>query len=45
MLRLAVTTDLGQALKLLGIGPLKLLVLGFSLPKELFTGLEARVLA
>ena len=38
-------TDLGQALALLGIRPLKLLVLGFSLPKELFTGLEASALA
>jgi HD-like signal output (HDOD) protein len=38
-------TDLGQALTLLGIRPLKMLVLGFSLPKELFSGLEAGVLA
>lgn len=38
-------TDLGQALSLLGIRPLKMLVLGFSLPRELFAGLEARVLA
>jgi HD-like signal output (HDOD) protein/GGDEF domain-containing protein len=38
-------TDLGQALTLLGIRPLKMLVLGFSLPKELFAGLEAEVLA
>lgn len=38
-------TDLNQALALLGIRPLKMLVLGFSLPKELFTGLEAEVLA
>jgi HD-like signal output (HDOD) protein/GGDEF domain-containing protein len=37
-------TDLNQALTLLGTKPLKLLVLGFSLPKELFTGLEADVL-
>ena len=37
-------TDLSQALSLLGMRPLKLLVLGFSLPKELFTGLEATVL-
>ena len=37
-------TDLNQALTLLGIRPLKMLVLGFSLPKELFTGLEAEVL-
>jgi HD-like signal output (HDOD) protein len=38
-------TDLGQALALLGIRPLKMLVLGFSLPRELFTGLEAAVLS
>src|SRR5262249_23956881 len=38
-------TDLNQALTLLGIRPLKMLVLGFSLPKELFTGLQAEVLA
>lgn len=38
-------TDLNQALTLLGIRPLKMLVLGFSLPKELFAGLEAEVLA
>jgi HD-like signal output (HDOD) protein/GGDEF domain-containing protein len=38
-------TDLGQALAVLGIRPLKLLVLGFSLPKELFAGLEANTLA
>ena len=38
-------TDLGQALALLGTRPLKMLVLGFSLPKELFAGLEASVLA
>jgi HD-like signal output (HDOD) protein/GGDEF domain-containing protein len=38
-------TDLGQALTLLGTRPLKMLVLGFSLPKDLFTGLEASVLA
>lgn len=37
-------TDLNQALTLLGTKPLKLLVLGFSLPKELFTGLEADIL-
>jgi HD-like signal output (HDOD) protein/GGDEF domain-containing protein len=37
-------TDLNQALALMGTKPLKLLVLGFSLPKELFTGLEADVL-
>src|SRR5947207_4079614 len=38
-------TDLNQALTLLGIRPLKMLVLGFSLPKELFAGLEAEVLS
>jgi HD-like signal output (HDOD) protein/GGDEF domain-containing protein len=38
-------TDLGQALALIGIRPLKMLVLGFSLPKELFSGLEADVLS
>lgn len=38
-------TDLSQALSLLGSRPLKMLVLGFSLPKELFAGLEANVLA
>jgi HD-like signal output (HDOD) protein len=37
-------SDLGQALTLLGIRPLKMLVLGFSLPKELFAGLQAEVL-
>lgn len=37
-------TDLNQALALIGTKPLKLLVLGFSLPKELFSGLEADVL-
>src|SRR6478752_2013491 len=37
-------TDLNQALTLLGIRPLKMLVLGFSLPKELFTGVQAEVL-
>ena len=37
--------DLGQALAFLGAKPLKLLVLGFSLPPKLFHGLEARVLA
>lgn len=31
-------TDLNQALALLGTGPLKLLVLGFSLPEKLFAG-------
>lgn len=38
-------SDLGQALTLLGIRPLKMLVLGFSLPRELLAGLEANVLA
>ena len=38
-------TDLGQALALLGTRPLRMLVLGFSLPKELFSGLAADVLA
>ena len=37
-------TDLNQALTLMGTKPLKLLVLGFSLPTELFTGLQADVL-
>jgi len=37
-------TDLNQALTLLGIRPLKMLVLGFSLPKELLAGLETEVL-
>jgi HD-like signal output (HDOD) protein/GGDEF domain-containing protein len=37
--------DLTQALAILGNRPLKMLVLGFSLPKELFTGLSASVLA
>ncbi len=38
-------TDLSQALAVLGIRPLKMLVLGFSLPRELFSDLEASVLA
>ncbi len=38
-------TDLSQALTLLGIRPLKILVLGFSLPRELFTGIQAQVLS
>lgn len=38
-------SDLNQALGLLGVKPLKLLVLGFSLPKALFDGLEAETLA
>jgi HD-like signal output (HDOD) protein/GGDEF domain-containing protein len=37
--------DLGQALAVLGIRPLRMLVLGFSLPRECFAGLEAEVLA
>lgn len=37
--------DLGQALAFLGAKPLKLLVLGFSLPSKMFQGLEARILA
>jgi HD-like signal output (HDOD) protein len=37
-------SDLNQALSLLGTRPLKMLVLGFSLPKELFSGIEANVL-
>lgn len=36
--------DLNQALALLGIKPLKLLVLGFSLPDELFTDVAAKQL-
>jgi HD-like signal output (HDOD) protein/GGDEF domain-containing protein len=36
--------DLNQALALLGVKPLKLLALGFSLPKGLFSGIEARAL-
>src|SRR5687768_14837010 len=38
-------SDLNQALALLGVKPLKLLVLGFSLPKSLFEGLESQTLA
>lgn len=38
-------SSLNQALALLGIKPLKLLVLGFSLPAELFRGLAGEVLA
>jgi HD-like signal output (HDOD) protein len=38
-------SDLNQALALLGARPLKLLVLGFSLPEKLFAGLGADVLA
>jgi HD-like signal output (HDOD) protein/GGDEF domain-containing protein len=37
-------TDLNQAIALLGINPLKLLVLGFSLPGELFVGLNGDIL-
>jgi HD-like signal output (HDOD) protein/GGDEF domain-containing protein len=37
-------SDLHQALALLGVKPLKLMVLGFSLPKSLFSGLEAKTL-
>lgn len=36
--------DLGQALTLLGVKPLKLLVLGFSLPEGLYAGVEAKLL-
>lgn len=36
--------DLNQALALLGIKPLKMLVLGFSLPKDLFDGVEGETL-
>ena len=37
-------SDLTQALALLGVKPLKLLVLGFSLPKGLYAGIEAETL-
>src|SRR3989304_1721549 len=37
-------SDLGQALALLGTKPLKLLVLGFSLPEPLFAGVAADIL-
>jgi HD-like signal output (HDOD) protein len=37
-------TDLNQALALLGVKPLKLLVLGFSLPKTLYAGMDAEEL-
>jgi HD-like signal output (HDOD) protein/GGDEF domain-containing protein len=37
-------TDLNQALALLGINPLKLLVLGFSLPDQLFIGINGDIL-
>jgi HD-like signal output (HDOD) protein/GGDEF domain-containing protein len=36
--------DLGQALAMMGIKPLKLLVLGFSLPPGLFEGLTTEIL-
>lgn len=38
-------SDLNQALALLGTKPLKMLVLGFSLPGELFSGIAADALA
>ena len=38
-------SDLNQALALLGTKPLKLLVLGFSLPKGMYEGIEAETLA
>jgi len=38
-------SDLNQALALLGIKPLKLLVLGFSLPGELFANVHGKILA
>ncbi|HTN77441.1 MAG TPA: HDOD domain-containing protein, partial [Pirellulaceae bacterium] len=38
-------SDLNQALALLGTKPLKMLVLGFSLPKNLFNALESTVLS
>jgi len=37
-------SDLSQALALIGVKPLKLLVLGFSLPDELLSNLETHVL-
>ncbi len=37
-------SDLTQALTLLGVKPLKLLVLGFSLPKGLYAGVEGETL-
>jgi HD-like signal output (HDOD) protein len=37
-------SDLNQALTLLGVKPLKLLVLSFSLPPSLFSGVEAETL-
>lgn len=38
-------SDLNQALALLGVKPLKLLVLGFSLPDSLFMGMAGNLLA
>lgn len=38
-------SSLDQALALLGTKPLKLLVLGFSLPNELYTGIDSNALA
>jgi HD-like signal output (HDOD) protein/GGDEF domain-containing protein len=38
-------SDLNQALALLGTKPLKLLVLGFSLPSGMFAGVEGKTLA
>jgi HD-like signal output (HDOD) protein len=40
----AEVADLNQAVAMLGIKPLKLLVLGFSLPDELFAGVASRQL-
>jgi len=37
-------SDLQQALALLGVGQLKMLVLGFSLPKTMFTGISGTTL-
>ncbi|MDZ4820136.1 MAG: HDOD domain-containing protein [Planctomycetota bacterium] len=39
-----IVTDLNQALALLGTNPLKLLVLGFSLPDNLFVGVNGDIL-
>lgn len=38
-------TDLNEALTVLGIDPLKMLVLGFSLPAKLFDGVESSVMS
>ena len=38
-------TDLSQAIGLLGVKPLKMLVLGFSLPKELYNAVETQALS